>query len=412
MHNTLLPHTDAHDLRVWRFRENPDKPGTMESALFHGAALPETGWVDTPAKLKLTSDSRCWMYRKIPGRPDAYEGEFFQTPEQAPAEEGWTGSLANLNFPGVTSSSITMWRRNPAYRDSPGHPDAIESCTFTSPAAVPEGQGWLDSPDTLKPKLDTRVWMYRLDNEGKVKGLIFDSPEAVPEGKGWETNPGKLKPKQDGGQPAIGTVAATGEQQPDPIYNTESLAGLEFPRWLYRHKPANPKSMRGTIFESADHPDGMEGHVFASLSQVPEGEGWVSTPAKLKPKQKDEYEHAVRTEETASEPRRTGCEELRQTGQSGGAGGSGSAVGETQGRPEAAAGPGRYCSGENELRTEVRGKKPPVNGEAPPEDGREKALNFDGLTIKALCEIAEKAGVYVNKHWGRARIEQTLRDAK
>jgi len=48
----------------------------------------------------------------------------------------------------------------------------------------------------------------------------------------------------------------------------------------------------------------------------------------------------------------------------------------------------------------------PGNGET-----SRQVLNFEGLSKEALIDIADKAGVKIDRRWSRNRIEETLRSA-
>jgi hypothetical protein len=128
-----------------------------------------------------------------------------------------------------------------------------------------------------------------------------------------------------------------------------------WPSWRYRRLPDG----------------GIESRIFTGPGEIT-GEGWEDSPALL-----SEVKAASNIEE-------------KNDGE------------ETDGRtrPE-----GQHPEPEDAQRGEGR--------EDGPGDGEtgEQVLNFEGLSKEALIDIADKAGVKIDRRWGRSRIEDALRSA-
>jgi hypothetical protein len=328
------------------------------------------------------SDLRIYMYRPNSDFPDGIERIVFMSPAHVPEGGGWMDAPEKVE----AKPTRQVWR----YRANNLWPDGIERALFESAAHVPASGGWLDSVEkVIKPQPDTRLWMYRANSDypGGVEGAIFESPAHAPEGEGWVDTPAKLRPQQtDDEENGVKAGEASSEQGSERGHIRGIRMDLEFPRWMYR----------------LDAQGEVEGRIFELREDLPENKGWVETPAMLKTKHKDE--HNANGTEIAERGQVEPWVQQNGNPERSGKSGSAGLSGERQAREDGDGARGDR-SGADKIRSEVCGEGRPLNGDAP------QALNFEGLSNKALLEIAEKAGVRVSRHWNRARIEQALREA-
>ena len=71
-----------------------------------------------------------------------------------------------------------------------------------------------DNEQPMKAQEDNRVWMYRRDGDGKVESQLFGHPEAVPQGEGWQDTPPAAAeaPKKRRGRPPKQAEPAAAEE--------------------------------------------------------------------------------------------------------------------------------------------------------------------------------------------------------